>query len=78
MRDGGVVTGLAGERQSLSQCVGAGFYSARGRGRAPPLRKRRECVQKGRTESSAPTKQNKNRAKRDVGDAVPYEGDGGK
>ena len=26
-----------------------------------------------RTESSAPTKQNKNRAKRDVGDAVPYE-----
>ena len=27
----------------------------------------------GRTESSAPTKQNKNRAKRDVGDAVPYE-----
>ena len=27
----------------------------------------------GRTESSAPTKQNKNRAKRDVEDAVPYE-----
>ena len=26
----------------------------------------------GRTESSAPTKQNKNRAKRDVEDAVPY------
>ena len=26
-----------------------------------------------RTESSAPTKQNKNRAKRDVEDAVPYE-----
>ena len=27
----------------------------------------------GRTESSAPTKQNKNHAKRDVEDAVPYE-----
>ena len=27
----------------------------------------------GRTEASAPTKQNRNRAKRDVGDAVPYE-----
>ena len=27
----------------------------------------------GRTGSSAPTKQNKNRAKRDVEDAVPYE-----
>ena len=26
----------------------------------------------GRTEASAPTKQNRNRAKRDVGDAVPY------
>ena len=28
----------------------------------------------GRAESSAPTKQNKNRAKRDVEDAVPYDG----
>ena len=28
---------------------------------------------RGRTESSAPTKQNKNHAKRDVEDGVPYE-----
>ena len=28
----------------------------------------------GRTEASAPTKQNRNRAKRDVEDAVPYDG----
>ena len=32
-----------------------------------------ESVCNGRTEASAPTKQNRNRAKRDGGDGVPYE-----
>ena len=56
----------------------AGRISARllfvGRGKTPPPREETEsrASDTGRTEASAPTKQNRNRAKRDVEDAVPY------
>ena len=52
----------------------AGRGAARGRGKTPPPREETDsrASDTGRTEASAPTRKNKNRAKRDVEDAVPY------
>ena len=52
----------------------AGRGAARGRGKTPPPREETDsrASDTGRAEASAPTRQNRNRAKRDVEDAVPY------
>ncbi len=44
-----------------------------GTSRTPSPTKSQGVCAKGRAEASAPTRQNRSRAKRDVGDAVPYE-----